>query len=138
MKYLCLAATLCAAAASAQPMWEIAPKWECNLERHMRAPTGADVVEMDPTGRAYQIDFAAKSVTSAFVDGTADIVQTSHHAANELTYNIVVNAWSFGTYPSVYMERGGEAWSVGGSGTLNDGDDVWVAVYHCLPAKPGA
>ena len=124
--------------AMAQPMWDIAPDWACTLERHMRAPTGAEVVEMEPSGRSFHLDFEAMTVTSAFVDGTARIVQNTAHATDGITYNVIINAWPFGEFPSVFMEQDGVAWSVGGSGTLNEGDDVWVAIYRCEPSQPGS
>ncbi|MFK7939111.1 MAG: hypothetical protein AB8B82_07015 [Roseovarius sp.] len=138
MKPLCLITLLSATSVAAQPMQQIAPQWDCALMRHMRVATESDVVEMDPSGRVFQIDFNAMTVSSAFVEGTADIVQNSHHAADATTYNILVNAWPFGTFPSVFMEQDGIAWSVGGSGRLDNAEDVWVAVYRCAPNLNGS
>ncbi len=137
MKYIWITAAIWTTPVLGQPMWELSDHWACSLERHMRTESGAEVVEMVPTGHNYVIDFNEMTITSAFVDGKAEIVHKSHHTAGDVAHNILVDAWPFGHYPSVYMERGGEAWSVNGSGTLNDGKEVWIAIYRCVQAASG-
>lgn len=120
----------------AEPMWQQADHWICTLERHMRAPNGAAVVEMDPDERYYRIDFVDQTVTSAFVDGQAMTIKRDYFEAPDVNYNILVNDWGYGQYPLIIMEQAGSFWNVAGSGTLEQDEDVWVAVYKCIAEPP--
>ena len=120
----------------AEPMWQQANHWVCSLERHMRAPSGATVVEMDPEERFYRIDFVNEIVTSAFVDGEAPTIQRDYFETQGVNYNVLINDWGYGQYPSIIMEQDGSFWNVAGSGTLEPGEDVWIAVYQCRAEAP--
>ena len=89
----CLGGVILAGASWADPIWDVSDAWTCDLERHMRIPLGRAVVEMDPAGKSYAIDFQAGTVTSAFVEDVGRITGRSHHASSYGTHHILVVDW---------------------------------------------
>ena len=105
----------------------------------MRVPgdRGAPV-EMDPDQRGFEIDFRAAKVTSAFVEETADIIDRNHYRSEGAGHNVLIARWGSGDYPMVITEQNGSFWDLAGSGTLGPGDEVWLAMYECVPAGTGS
>ncbi|WP_371226497.1 hypothetical protein [Roseovarius sp. 2305UL8-3] len=136
MRTAIVIAMILATPAIASPMWEQADRWTCTLERHMRVADGTSVVEMDPNGLSFGIDFGAGTLSSAFVGGAAPIIARYHHSSDGAASNILIADWETGEYPVVIQENGGSFWQLAGSGTLEQGDEVWMAMYRCLPDVP--
>jgi len=136
MKQAWAIAVVLATSVAATPMWEQAEQWNCSLERHMRVATGASVVEMDPDDLSFVIDFEAGTLSSAFVGGAAPIIERRYYSSDGAGHNVLIAAWDSGNYPLVIQEKNGTFWQIAGSGTLEQGDEVWTAMYRCLPDLP--
>ena len=118
---------------AAEPIWQTSARWSCDLERHMRVPVGRDVVEMDPAGKSYGIDFDAGTVTSAFVDTVGRITARSYHPSSFGAHNILVVDWGSGGYPLTIIEEDGTYFEFASSGRGSDSGEVWGALYICAP-----
>ncbi len=120
-------------AVQAAPIWEVDARWTCALERHMRLPVGGDVIEMDPVGKSYVIDFYRNTVTSAFIETVGKITHRYHHASPYGTHHILVVDWGEGGYPLTIIEELGTYFEFASSGRGSDNGDVWMALYTCQP-----
>ena len=134
MRMIPIATLIClAGAATAQPMWEQALFWRCDLDRHLLAAPGRAVADMDPQARYYTIDFEAGLVTSAFIGGTAPIVERAYFASEFGNHNVLVPEWETGRYPFVILEEDTGFWEINGSGAGSPDGEAWIAMYRCRP-----
>ena len=134
MRMIVMAAlTLLAGAATAQPMWEQAALWRCELDRHLLAAPGRAVADMDPQRRYYMIDFEAGIVTSAFISGQAPIVERAFYASEFGNHNVLVPEWDTGRYPFIILEEDSGFWEINGSGAGSADGEAWIALYECRP-----
>ncbi len=136
MKYVIATTLMLATPVAATPMWEQADRWVCALERHIRVPGGDPVVEMDPNGLSFDIDFQAGTLSSAFVSGAVPIIDRASYDTDGAVYNILIAAWDSGNYPTIIQEYDGKFWEIAGSGALEQDDEVWIAMYRCAPDLP--
>lgn len=127
-----IAVTLCATPAVAEPIWDQSPHWVCTLERHLRVEPRGEVVDMDPEGRSYQIDFAAGTITSAFTDNPGRITLRSYFPSEFGNHNVLVADWGSGDYPFVILEEGTGFWEISGSGAGDPDGEAWIAMYQCF------
>ena len=129
-----LSAALClASSAVAEPMWEQADRWHCDLNRHLLVAPDRKVQDMNPNGRSYVIDFDMGTVTSAFVDAKAGIVERAWYPSEFGNHNLLVAEWDSGRYPFVVLEEETGFWEISGSGAGSANGEAWIALYQCRP-----
>jgi len=133
MRVVLSVVVLLATPAGAEPMWNTADRWQCTLNRHLRVPLAEATIAMDPAGRSYEIDFAADTVTSAFVPDAAKISERRYYPSVYSNHNVVVARWGDEDYPFVILEEQGNYWEISGSGAGDSDGEAWIAMYECLP-----
>lgn len=130
-----LTLSLVANGASAEPMWDIAERWNCEIGLHLKAQMdGSGVVINEEGGRA-TYDFAAGTRSSVFVETVARIGETHYYESTYGGFNIIELLWDGESYPVMVVETDGEFWETTASGLAGDTGEAWIAAYRCQPEK---
>lgn len=124
-------ALLPALPATAEPMWDVADRWTCTLELHIKAGTDGSNVRVNEEAGSVTYDFAEGTRTSMFVDTVADIGFKTYYESAYGGFNVIELLWDGESYPVMVVEDDGEFWETAASGQPRG--EVWIASYKCEP-----
>lgn len=137
MKQILFAAviSLSAAPLAAQPMWEQAKKWRCDMKMHLILDLNAQSAR--PTGQvnSFEIDFEKLTRTSGFVETVGKISDLNYVESVFGGFNMFNVDWAGEAYPNMIIEKGGEFWESSASG--HPSREVWMSNYQCVPLETG-
>lgn len=127
---LCLLAT----AASAEPMWDVAPYWECRLKLHVKVNLDGTDVAINEEEATITYDFERSKVTSTFSNQEGTIGRKFHVEGSFAEYHYIEDQWgSYGIYPGMIVKTGDEYWKTGASGHTSVDKRLWISNFLCEP-----
>lgn len=130
---LTLGFSLAAVPALAQPMWQIADRWRCSLDLHLKLNHDGKNLRLNQESGIFTYDFAAGIATSPFGGQTADIGETHYYEGNWGAFNVIELRWGGHPYPVIIKEEDGAFWEATVSGLAGRSGEIWMAAYHCQP-----
>lgn len=122
---------------AARPMWEVADRWTCALELHVKMDGRGDNIRVGEESGSFTYDFVAGTATSPFGGATATIGERHYYEGDWGNFNVIELRWNGEPYPVIIKEERGEFWESTTSGLAGYSGQVWMAAYHCLPDLNG-